>query len=320
MNVPSYKLNNGCVLPGLGLGTWKSEEGQVATAIKEAVRCGYRHIDCAYMYGNQKEIGQALKECFQEGLCKREDLFITSKLWNDSHHFNDVGNELQQTLDELQLDYLDMYLIHWPVCLKKGTGFPESGKDFVPLQDLPISETWKAMEACVNAGKTKGIGVSNFSVKKLKKLLEEARIPPAINQVERHPYLAQPDLMDFCKANNIHVTGYSPLGSMDRPERLRTANNVILLQDGVVCDVAKKHGCTPAQVLLKWAIQTGASAIPKSVTPHRIAENLAAVNVQLDDDDMNALAKLDKHARFVDGSIWCMPGNSYTLENLWDES
>jgi len=322
MDHPCFKLNNGLSIPAIGLGTWKSEQGgQVAASIKEAIKCGYRHIDCAYIYGNQREIGQALKECVQEGLCTREDLFITSKLWNDSHHPEDVMAALQETLDELQLEYLDMYLIHWPVCFKKGIAFPESGNDFIALDDLPISKTWQAMEKCVDAGKTRGIGVSNFSAKKLDSLVKQARIPPAVNQVERHPYLAQPALVEYCKANNIHVTCFCPLGSMDRPDLVRTytANNRVLLEDSAVVNIAKKHGCSPAQVLLKWAIQTGTSTIPKSAKPHRIAENLASLNVNLDDDDMRNLKELDHHARYVDGTFWCMPGSSYTIENLWDE-
>lgn len=314
----TFQLNNGFPIPALGLGTWKSDLGQVAGSVKEAIKCGYRHIDCAYIYGNQKEIGQALAECFEEGLCKREDLFITSKLWNDSHDPKDVMLALQETLDELQLAYLDMYLIHWPVCIKKNVNDDEmTPDDVISLQDLPISKTWEAMEKCVEAGKTRGIGVSNFSQKKIENLLQSARIPPAINQIERHPYLAQPSLVDYCKNKGIHVTGYSPLGSMDRPASLRQENEPIILEDFMIKDIAKKHGTTCAQVLLKWAIQTGTSVIPKSVKPHRIAENLASVDIVLDQQDMAAIAKLDKHRRYVDGKFACI--GPYTIENLWDE-
>lgn len=312
------KLSNGCNIPLIGLGTWKSGPGEAKASIKEAIKCGYRHIDCAFFYGNQEEIGQALQECFKEGLCAREDLFITSKLWNDSHDPDHVVDALKVTLKELRLDYLDMWLIHWPIAQKQGVGLPESADDFISLEDLPISKTWQGLEKCVDAGLTRGIGVSNFSVKKLRDLLETARIPPAVNQVERHPYLAQPALMDFCK-NKIHVTGYSPLGSMDRPDRLRKESDPVLLEDPVILEIAKKHGVSPAQVLLKWAILTNASAIPKSVSPRRIAENFASLQVNLDEEDMKSLQKLDKHRRYVDGSIWVKEQGPYTIANIWDE-
>jgi alcohol dehydrogenase (NADP+) len=313
----TFQLNNGFSIPALGLGTWKSDPGLAKASVKEAIKCGYRHIDCAYIYLNQKEIGEAFTECFKEDLCKREDLFITSKLWCDSHDPADVMPALQETLDELQLDYLDMYLIHWPISFKKGISFPQKPDDFIALKELPISKTWEAMEACVDAGKTRGIGVSNFSQKKLDSLLRTTRIPPAINQVERHPYLAQPALVQYCKSKGIHVTGYSPLGSFDRPAGLKAENEPIILEDHTVTDIAKKQNVSPAQVLLKWAIQTG-SSIPKSVKSHRIAENLASVEIVLGDEDIAALSKLDKHRRYVDAKFFDN-GGPYTIENIWDE-
>ena len=183
---PTVLLNNGCPIPLLGLGTWKSEPGQVKDAVRTAIEAGYRHIDCAHVYANEREVGEALSECLRAGICTREELFITSKLWNDSHgDETDVLAALQHTLDQLQLDYVDMYLIHWPVPLQKGSDFV-TGLKFHTLEEKPLSKTWKGMEACVNAGKTKGIGVSNWSIRKLQQLLEDdsLQITPAINQVE----------------------------------------------------------------------------------------------------------------------------------------
>lgn len=314
----SLELNNGRKIPLLGLGTWKSAPGEVKSAVKEAIRVGYRHIDCAYFYGNEKEVGEALSECIKENICTREDLFVTSKLWNSFHEEADVLPALEISLKNLQLDYLDMYLIHWPVVEEKGSSF--GNLKFRSLEEVPLASTWKGMESAVKEGKAKGIGVSNFSVKKLKSLLESSEIPPAVNQVERHPYLQQPKLMEFCSANKIHLTCYSPLGSTDRPESFKDPNDPKLMEDSVIVSIAKKHSITPAQVILKWAMQTNTSTIPKSVNPGRIAQNLQATTEPiLDADDLSALAALNRNARFVRGDFWTnVSGSPYTLENLWD--
>jgi alcohol dehydrogenase (NADP+) len=310
-----YLLVSGAIMPSLGLGTWKSDPGVVGTAVKSAVEMGYRHIDCAHIYGNEKEIGESFTNIFQAGTVKREDLFITSKLWNTNHAEVDVEPAVKNSLSNLGLNYLDLYLIHWPVLLKKE----EDGGGFSPLEDIPIAETWKALEKCVDAGLVKDIGVSNFSVKKLKTLLETCRIKPAVNQVERHPYLQNQELLDFCKDNGIHLTGYSPLGSNDRPMANDTHEKPIL-DDKTISTIAKKHDVTPAQVLLQWALSCGTSTIPKSTKEHRLKENLdAATKFELDSDDLAEIAALDKHRRYVDGTFWCTEGSPYTLENIFNE-
>jgi alcohol dehydrogenase (NADP+) len=311
----TFTLPSGNLMPGLGLGTWKSDPGVVGAAIKSAIDSGYRHLDCAAIYGNEKEIGSALTAVFDSASVERKDLFITSKLWNTMHLPDDVEPALQQTLADLGCDYLDLYLMHWPVAMDKND------KSYIPLDIIPLAKTWEAMELCKEKGLVKDIGVSNFSVKKLKELMETCKIKPAVNQVERHPYLQNPELLEFCKDNNILLTAYSPLGSPDRPDGLKSATETSVLNDSVIIKIAEKHQATPAQVLLQWALASGTSVIPKSVSVSRQMENLdAATKIVLDEDDMNQILVIDKHWRYVDGSFWCGEGSPHTIETLWDEA
>ena len=230
----TLKFANGDQMPILGLGTWKSTPGEVYKAVKEALRIGYRHIDCAPIYGNEAEVGQALADSFKEGVTSRDQLWITSKLWNNSHAPEDVQPSLEKTLSDLQIDSLNLYLIHWPVVLRKEVLFLESVNDLIALDDLPISETWPVMEAMVEKGLCNHIGVSNFSVAKLKELLETSKLMPEMNQIELHPYLQQSAMLEFCKANGIHLTAYAPLGSADRPARLKVEDEPILLEEPAI--------------------------------------------------------------------------------------
>ncbi len=315
----SIELNDGSRVPALGLGTWKSAPGEVGAAVREAIRQGYRHIDCAPIYGNEREVGAAVADAIAAGEVTRDELWLTSKLWCDRHAKKDVVPALRETLSDLGVDRIDLFLVHWPVALKRGKQMPKSPKDFIPFEKLPLEETWKGMEDAVDAGLARCIGVSNVSAKKLRALHSVARVKPAMNQVELHPYLAQGDLRAACRELGVAVTAYSPLGSADRPDVLRAADEPRLLDDPVVAAVAEEADATPAQVLIAWSLAHGNVVIPKSVNAGRLAQNLAAADVALSAEQLARVDALDLARRYVTGEFWTPPGSPYTQANLWDE-
>lgn len=314
-----HRFKNGDQLPLLGLGTWKSDPGQVYAAVREAIRIGYRHIDCAAAYANEAEVGQALSDAVKAGEVTRRELWITSKLWCNAHGREHVAPALEKTLTDLQLDYLDLYLIHWPIPLKPGVSFPSSAADFMPLAQAPLHATWSGMEAVANQGRARHIGLSNCSARKIRELLPHAKLRPEVLQVELHPLLQQPELVRYCASEGIHLTAYSPLGSSDRPAFVKAADAPVLLENPVIRSIAEAHGRTAAQVLLAWHVQRGISTIPKSVTPARLRENLAATELKLTADDLQRIAALDRNCRLLVGDFWAIPGSPWTVQALWDE-
>lgn len=311
---------NGDKMPMLGLGTWKSSPGEVYQAVLWALEAGYRHIDCAAVYQNEKEVGDALAKAFSDGLVKREDVFVTSKLWNNAHEEQVVEVGLDKTLADLRLDYLDLYLIHWPVSLKSDVMFPKGGDDYLTYDQVPLAATWRGMEKIKEKGKARHIGVSNFNIAKLEEILQTADVIPEMNQIELQPYLPQDRLVDYCNKKGINITAYSPLGSGDRPKGRRRDDDPVLLEEPCIKEIAKSHAATAAQVLISWAIHRDTAVIPKSVSKERIIQNLAAKDVSLYESDLLKIRQISHKFRFIDGSFFTdIPGSPYKQSDLWEE-
>jgi alcohol dehydrogenase (NADP+) len=306
-------------MPALGLGTWKSAKGEVYEVVRKAIEIGYRHFDCAFFYGNEAEIGQSIADAIKNGEVTREELWITSKLWNNRHRKEDVKGAFDITLKDLGLDYLDLYLIHWPVALQYNIDYSQKGEDLISLTEIPLSETWRELIDLQAKGLAKHIGVSNFSIKKINQITEETGVMPEVVQVESHPFLQQKNLLNFAEEKGIFLTGYCPLGSADRPAARILESEPKLFQNQTIIEIAQEKGVSPAQVMLAWAINRGASVIPKSVNPQRLKENLEAADIELTTDEMAKISSLDLHYRYIKGDFWCLEGSDYTLENLWDE-
>jgi aldehyde reductase len=289
-------LNNGKQMPIIGLGTWLSKKGEVYQGIKDAIDCGYRHIDCALVYGNEDEIGKALAESMKAKKVKREELYIVTKLWLTYTRPDRVIKGIERSLKNLGLTYIDLYLMHWPhsFAQQDQSFFPYDKNGVIRGEDVDYVDTWKAMEELVTKGLTKSIGVSNFNSKQIERLLKTATIKPVVNQIEVHPYMAQKKLIDFCRQREIQITAYAPLCSPT--STATTAEQKAkhdLLQDPVVKKIAEKYKKNTGQVLLRFAVDRNYAVIPKSVSKARIASNIQIFDFKLTDEEVKQLEGLD---------------------------
>jgi len=318
--IPSRTLWTGNKMPAIGLGTFGSDHVShqaVADAVKYAASIGYRHFDCASVYGNEDRIGVTFKELFDGGL-RREDCWITSKVWNDKH--DDVIASCEKSLADLKLDYLDLYLVHWPFPNHHPPGCDVSARNphAVPYIHENYMRTWRKMEELVDRGLVRQIGSSNMTIPKMKLLLRDARIKPAVNEMELHPHFQQPEFVQFLMDNGVQPIGYSPLGSPGRPERDRTPEDTSPTEDPEIREIAERLGIHPAVVCIKWAVQRGVTPIPFSSNPRNILANLlGVVGEPLSADDMKAIEKVDLNCRLIKGQVFLWKENQ-TWEDLWD--
>ncbi|KAJ9598308.1 hypothetical protein L9F63_010986, partial [Diploptera punctata] len=286
--VPTIKLNSNHNFPVLGLGTYTADHiGEVERVVKDAIDVGYRHFDTAWYYKNEKEVGAAIRAKIAEGVIKREDVFVTTKLWSSHHRPDMVVDTCKRSLANLGLEYVDLYLIHWPFAFKEGDdGVPKDDKDKVIFSKVDYVDTWKAMENCVDIGLTKSIGLSNFNSEQIKRVLKVAKIKPAVNQIECHPYFTQTKLITFCKERGIVCTGYSPFGGPTSIAPLHKGEAPEPLKDSKIKEIGDKYGKSVAQIILRYLIQHGVAPIPKSSNKERLASNINIFDFELSAKDM----------------------------------
>jgi alcohol dehydrogenase (NADP+) len=321
--VPQITLSTGEKIPSIGMGTFGSDRyapDKVAEAVGGAIRYGYRFFDCASVYGNEDLIGTAFEKAIKAGDVRREELFITSKVWNDRHGRGDVLCSLAQTLKDLRLDYVDCYFMHWPFPNYHAPGCDGDARnpDSVPWSAERFLATWAQLERIQKAGLARHIGMSNMTVKKLAEVLPRCTVKPVLIEMEQHPAFQQPELFASCKKAGITVVGFCPLGSPNRPERDKTSDDVVDTELAEVKNVAAAHGIHPALVCLKWAVKRGSIPIPFSTTEKNYRANLKCVTEDpLTDAEMEQLAEADRRCRLVKGQVFLWPG-ARSWEDLWD--
>ncbi len=310
MPVASLPLSSGAHIPQVGLGMWKIPPAQVPATVVAAVDCGYRHFDSACDYGNERETGQGLAQAIADGKCTRDDLWITTKLWNTYHAPEHVRAAIERQLADLRLDYLDLYLIHFPIAQRfvpfderypPGWFFdPQAPSPRMEFAPVPVHETWQAMEELVDAGLTRHIGISNFNSGMIRDLLTYARVKPEVLQVELHPLLTQENLVRYALEEGLVVTAFSSLGSPSYVPLNMAEASESLLTHPTVAGIASKVGKTPAQVLLRWAIDRSLVVIPKTTSPGRLVENISLFDFKLDANQIAAISALNRSRRFND--------------------
>lgn len=320
--VPQRTLYTGARVPAIGLGTFGSDHvppRRIAEAVEGAIMAGYRHLDCASVYGNEEQIGEVLERLFERGI-RREELWITSKLWNDCHDEAHVIPSCQRSIANLRCQYLDAYLVHWPFpnFHPPGCAVESRSPDAKPYIHANFVKTWREMEKLVDLCLARHIGTSNMTIPKLELLLDDARIMPAVNEMELHPHFQQPELFKYVLSHGIVPIGYSPIGSPARPERDRTPQDTIDIEDPVIVGIARRLGIHPAAVCIKWAIQRGQVAIPQSANHANYLANLrAAISEPLWDADMDAIGAIDRNCRLIKGQVFLWKDNQ-SWEDLWD--
>ncbi|KAJ0170162.1 hypothetical protein K1T71_014090 [Dendrolimus kikuchii] len=326
VNIPTFKLNNGKVLPALGYGTWLgiSEKAlqnadpsepfsyefddidlpRMVEALSYAIDIGYRHVDTAHFYRVEPEVGEIINKKIQEGVITRGQIFITTKVWQHFHRQADVEVSLRASLKRLNLDYVDMVLMHWPMSIN------QEGED----DHIDYLDTWRGFESVLNKGLTKSIGVSNFNIEQIKRLLANCKTPPATNQIEVNLNLGQSELIDYCKAHGVQVVAYSPFGTMV-PTRASADSPEPKLNNPTMLAIAKKYNKTVSQITLRYLYERGLALIPKTVTKSRVLENASIFDFQLDHDDVETIAKFDIGYRTVRPIFW-QPYDNYPFDKV----
>jgi D-xylose reductase len=303
------------LLPAVGFGLWKLAKADTATMVCKAIEVGYRHLDSAADYGNEAEAGEGIARAINMGLCARQDLWVTSKLWNTFHRPEHVRAACEKSLADLGLDYLDLYLVHFPIALKyvpiseryppEWLFDPQADTPAMEIDPVPLADTWRAMEELVRAGLVRNIGVCNYNSALLHDLMAYAVIKPAMLQIEAHPYLTQERLLRLAASCNIAVTAFSPLGAGSYLELAMASAQESVLSQPAILDIAKRVHRSPAQVVLRWGVQRGTAVIPKTSRVERLAENLRVFDFELGSDDMAVISALNQNRRFNDPGAFC---------------
>ena len=306
----AHLFPDGSALASPGLGTWKIPEELTPQIVHQAIETGYRHLDCAADYGNERLVGKGIASALNAGLCARDDLWVTSKLWSTYHEPQHVRAACEKTLSDLGIGQLDLYLIHFPIALEfvpfdkmYPPGWTAGGEAMSPIP-VPYSDTWRAMEELVDAGLTKRIGVSNIGTAMLREVLSYARIKPAVLQVEMHPYLCQENLLRFCQEQDVAVTAFSPFGADSYLSLGMAEASERILAHPVLERIAAAHGKSTAHVALRWAMQRGTIPIPKTQSPDHLRENFDIFEFVLTPEELTAISDLDQHKRFNDPAVF----------------